>query len=216
MPSHPTGPSGNRVGTTSRAQAPEDLTDRQATTKTLKTFAPRTREQWRQWLAKHHDSEPEVWLVFDKRLTGRRSVSYEDAVAEALCFGWVDSLIKRLDDARYARKFTPRKPYSRWSSANRRRYTDLQARGLLAPAGLKRAPTARSGDAPRPPGAVPRYVEQALKADPAAWVFFEGLAPSYRRAYVAWIDSARRQDTKERRLREAVGLLSAGRKLGLK
>jgi uncharacterized protein YdeI (YjbR/CyaY-like superfamily) len=182
----------------------------------LKTFAPRTREQWRQWLAKHHDSEREVWLVFNKRGSGRPSVGYEDAVAEALCFGWIDSIVKRLDDARYARKFTPRNAESRWSSANRKRYADLRARGLLAPPGLKRAPTARSGYPPPIPKAVPRYVAEALRAEPVARAFFERLAPSYRQAYVAWIDSAKRQETKERRLREAVGLLSAGRKLGLK
>jgi uncharacterized protein YdeI (YjbR/CyaY-like superfamily) len=82
----------------------------------LTTLDLRTRRQWRSWLAKHHGSESAVWLVFHKRHTGRPSVGYDDAVEEALCFGWVDSLIKRLDDARYARKFTPRKPGSQWSA----------------------------------------------------------------------------------------------------
>src|ERR1017187_2053436 len=95
-------------------------------------------------------SESEVWLVFYKRQTGRSSIAYDDAVNEALCFGWIDSLIKRLDDDRYARKFTPRKPDSKWSSANRKRYAQLQASGRLTPAGLQRAPTGRSHDAPRP------------------------------------------------------------------
>ena len=185
--------------------------------RTSKTLDARTRERWRNWLAKHHDSESEVWLVFKKRHTRRTSLSYDDAVEEALCFGWIDSIIKRLDDARYARKFTPRKADSRWSTANRRRYTALQARGLLAPAGLKRAPTARSGDAPRPSApAVPQYIEQRLRTSPDAWNHFQQLAPSYRRMYIAWIDSAKRPETKARRLHEAVGLLAAGKKLGLK
>ena len=186
-----------------------------STTK-LKTFAARTRQEWRNWLAADHASESQVWLVFNKHHTGRASVSYEDSVAEALCFGWIDSIIRRLDDSRYARKFTPRKPDSRWSTANRRRYADLQARRLLAPAGLKRAPTARSGDAPRPPAKMPQDIEKALKANPAAWDYFQGLAPSYRRIYIVWIDSAKRPETKTRRLREAVDLLSGGKKLGLK
>jgi uncharacterized protein YdeI (YjbR/CyaY-like superfamily) len=87
--------------------------------KTLKTFDAESRAHWRNWLGTHHDSESEIWLVFYKRQTGRASVSYDDAVAEALCFGWIDSLIKRIDDARYARKFTPRKPGSKWSTSNR-------------------------------------------------------------------------------------------------
>ncbi len=134
-----------------------------------------------------------------------------------MCFGWVDSLVKRLDDDRYARKFTPRQPHSRWSDANRRRYADLEARGLLAPAGLARPPTNRSGDAPRPDAdRVPAYIEQRIKRNARAWRNFEQLAPSYRRAYVGWIDSAKRESTRDKRLREAVQLLAAGKKLGLK
>ncbi|PYR25089.1 MAG: hypothetical protein DMF92_21210 [Acidobacteria bacterium] len=109
------------------------------------------------------------------------------------------------------------KPDSRWSTANRKRYARLKAIGRLTPAGLKRAPTDRNYDAPRPsPSKVPQYIEQALRRRPAASTYFESLAPSYRRMYIAWIDSAKRQETKARRLREAIGLLAAGRKLGLK
>src|ERR1039457_3243302 len=168
--------------------------------KTLKILDVRDCEQWREWLAKHHDSESEVWLVFHKRHTGRPSIAYDDAVDEALCFGWIDSLIKRLDDDRYARKFTPRKPDSRWSTANRKRFAQLQASGRLTPAGFK----------------VPQYIQQAIGSRPAAENYFESLAPSCRRMYIALIDSAKQPETKARRLREAVDLLAAGKKLGLK
>jgi uncharacterized protein YdeI (YjbR/CyaY-like superfamily) len=185
--------------------------------KTLKTLDARNLEQWRRWLADHHDSESEVWLVFHKRHTGRESIAYEDAVDEALCFGWIDSLIKRLDDARYARKFTPRKPESRWSTANRRRYAQLKASGRLTAAGLNRAPTERSYDPPRPSlSKIPKYIEDSLRKHPTAWGAFEALAPSHRRHYIGWIDSAKRDETKLRRLQEAKRLLSAGKKLGLK
>jgi uncharacterized protein YdeI (YjbR/CyaY-like superfamily) len=185
--------------------------------KTLKTLDVRSCEEWRKWLAEHHDLESEVWLVFHKRQTGQPSITYDDAVDEALCFGWIDSLIKRLDDGRYARKFTPRKPDSRWSTANRKRYAQLKASGRLMPAGLNRAPTDRSGDAPRPsPAKVPQYIQEVLRRRPTAWNYFESLAPSYRRMYIAWIDSAKQQETKMRRLQEAIGLLAAGKKLGLK
>lgn len=185
----------------------------------MRTLDVRARTRWRQWLATHHASVSEVWLVFHKRHTGRDSLDYEAAVEEALCFGWIDSLVKRLDDDRYARKFTPRKADSRWSTANRRRYAKLQAEGRLAPAGLKLAPTAGSSYAPRPSmsvSVVPEYIEQALKARKGAWEYVESLAPSYRRMYIGWIDSAKREETKRRRLQEALRLLAAGKKLGLK
>jgi uncharacterized protein YdeI (YjbR/CyaY-like superfamily) len=185
--------------------------------KMLKTVDAGSCDEWRQWLAKYHASESAVWLVFHRRRTNRRSIAYDDAVDEALCFGWIDSLIKRLDDDRYARKFTPRKPDSRWSSANRRRYAQLRASGRLMPAGLDRAPTDRNGDAPRPARSrVPPYIQQRLRSRPAAWKYFENLAPSYRRMYIGWIDSAKRQDTRARRLEEAINLLAEGKKLGLK
>lgn len=182
----------------------------------MKTLEVRSKDEWRDWLAQHHDSDSEVWLVFRKR-PARPSVAYGDALDEALCFGWIDSLIKRLDDDRYARKFTPRRPDSRWSTANRQRYARLEASGRLKPPGLRRPPTARSGDAPRPaPSKLPPYIRRALRSRPAAWRHFEKLAPSLRRRYVGWIDSARREETRARRLREALGLLAAGKPLGLK
>ena len=184
--------------------------------KTFKTLDVQTLEQWRSWLADHHDSESEVWLVFHKRHTGRPSIAYQDALDEALCFGWVDSLIKRLDDARYARKFTPRKADSKWSAVNRKHYARLKAGGRLKPPGLNRAPTDRSYDKPPAPSTIPAYIQEALQRTPTARRHFESLAPSYRRNYIGWIDSAKQQETKMRRLQEAINLLVAGKTLGLK
>ena len=99
----------------------------------MKTVDARTLERWRSWLAKHHDSETEVWLIFHKPHTGMPSVAYEDAVDEALCYGWIDSLIKRIDDDRYARKFTPRKPDSAGRRRIVKRYAALKAAKRLAP-----------------------------------------------------------------------------------
>src|SRR5207248_3284174 len=100
-----------------------------------------SRRLWRKWLEEHHDTEVEIWLVFHKRHTAEKCISYADALDEALCFEWIDSLIKRLDDDRYARKFTPRKARSKWSDINRRRWLELRAAGLLAAPGLAAAPT---------------------------------------------------------------------------
>jgi uncharacterized protein YdeI (YjbR/CyaY-like superfamily) len=185
----------------------------------VKTFVARTADQWRKWLDEHHDSESEVWLVFHKRHTGVTSIAYLDALDEALCFGWVDSLIKRLDDSRYARKFTPRKANSRWSEINRKRYAALKASGRLKPGGINRAPTDRSSGRPprfQMPATVPTYIQAALAKHPAARRHFEELAPSHRRRYVGWIESAKHEETKARRLKEAIRLLMAGKPLGLK
>ena len=182
----------------------------------LMTLESRNRQQWRTWLGKHHVSSPGVWLVFYKDHTGVPSLPYEESVREALCFGWIDSLIKRIDDDRYARKFTPRQPTSKWSDINRKRWAELKAAGLLTPAGLAAAPTGNTY-APRPviPN-LPTYIAKALKANPKAWSFFQELAPSYRRHFVVWIHMATRPETREKRISESITLLAAGRKLGLK
>jgi len=183
----------------------------------MNTLDLRTRRAWRQWLKAHHASVTDIWLVFHKRHTGVACLSYDDAVEEALCYGWIDSIVKRLDDSRYARKFTPRRPGSVWSPANRRRYKELKRRGLLAAPGIERAPTpARAAAVTRPSTELPAYIERALKKNTRAWKTFQALAPSHRRAYIGWVDAAKRGETKARRLREAVLLLAAGKKLGLK
>jgi len=185
-------------------------------TKELLTLRVRSRQQWRAWLAKHHTSSPGVWLVFYKAHTRVRSIRYEDAVGEAICFGWIDSLIKRLDDDRYALKVTPRQPTSKWSNLNRKRWAELKAADLLMAAGLAAAPTNNTyGAKPAIPD-LPNYIANALQEDTKAWKFFRELAPSYRRYFVAWIHTAKRPETREKRIRESIRLLAAGKKLGLK
>ncbi len=186
----------------------------------MKTLLVRTLEQWRDWLTEHHASVSEVWLIFYKGHTGVASIAYKDARDEALCFGWVDSLVKRLDDRRYAQKFTPRRADSRWSDVNRKRYAELKAAGRLKPPGIERPPTER-GYGPRPPrrplpAKLPAYIRAALREHPKALRHFEALPPSHRRRYFAWIESAKREETKLRRLKEAIRLLSSGKVLGLK
>jgi len=176
----------------------------------------RSRRQWRAWLAKHHLTSPGIWLVCYKEHTGVTSIPYEETVREALCFGWIDSLVKRLDDDRYARKLTPRRPTSKWSDINRQRWTELKAAGLLASAGLAAAPT-KNTYAPRPVIPIlPAYIAEALKANAKASEFFRKLAPTDRRHFVVWMHTAKRPETRERRIRESIGLLANGKKLGLK
>lgn len=175
-----------------------------------------SRREWRAWLKGHHASSPGVWLVRHKAHTGIQSILYDDMVREALCFGWIDSLVKRLDADRYAVKVTPRKPTSKWSQLNRTRWMELKDAGLLTPAGLASAPT-NSTYPPRPViPELPGYIAKALKANPSAWKFFRELAPTYRRNFVVWIHMAKQPETRARRIRESISLLAAGKKLGLK
>jgi len=176
----------------------------------------RTRAQWRAWLARHHTSSRGVWFVFHKVHTGVKSLPYEDFVREALCFGWIDSLLKRLDDDRFALKVTPRKPASKWSDINRGRWRELKRAGLLRPAGLAAAPTGNRY-APKPSiPELPSYIRKAFRSHPDAWSFFQKLPRGERRNFVVWIHIAKRPETRERRTRESIALLAAGRKLGLK
>jgi uncharacterized protein YdeI (YjbR/CyaY-like superfamily) len=182
----------------------------------LSALEVRSSQAWRAWLKEHHASSPGVWLVFYKGRTAHKSIPYEDAVCQALCYGWVDSLIRRLDAGRYARKFTPRKPTSKWSDSNRSRWAKLKEQGLLAGPGLAAAPT-DAGYAKRPAiPKLPAYIAAAFKARPRAWRFFQTLAPGYRRHFVVWIHIAKRAETRQKRIRESIALLEAGRKLGLK
>ena len=187
----------------------------------MKTFDARTRGRWRSWLAKHHASEAEIWLIFHKKHTGKPTVSYGDALDEALCYGWIDSLVKRIDDDRYAQKFTPRRPDSNWSTANLKRYAALKAANRLAAPGIERSPEGRpivDGPAPEslPSTTDRRNAEGALKNDALAWKAFMALAPSHQRRYVTWIAMAKREETRDKRVREAVALLRKGKPLGLK
>ena len=186
----------------------------------VKTLLVKTLKEWRAWLGKHHASEPEIWLVFHKQHTGIPSIEYQDALDEALCHGWVDSLIKRLDDDRFARKFTPRKSTSRWSDVNRKRYAELKALGRLKPPGIARAPGAK-GSAPKPkrvelPARLPSYIQVALRKNPAARRSYERLSPAHQRRYFAWIASAKRAETRLKRLEAAIHMLEKGEQLGLK
>ena len=181
-----------------------------------------TRAKWRNWLERNHAKESGIWLVFYKKATGKQTLSYDEAVEEALCFGWIDSIIKRLDEERYATKLTPRKPGSHWSKSNKRRVEILMSKGLLAEPGLARVREAKESglwekaERPRVTLEVPEELAQALAKSKKADAFFEELAPSDRKQFIGWVALAKRQDTKERRVAESITLLERGQRLGLK
>jgi len=177
---------------------------------------------WRTWLARNHDREAEIWLMFYKKHTRQPSLPYEGAVQEALCFGWIDSLVQRIDDARYARKFTPRKSGSRWSEANQRRSRMLIREARMTTTGLAKIPRSvlagkkEGSKMPKKKTALPSFLKQAIRGNVKAWKNFVQLAPSYQELYGRWIMAAKKRETQQRRLKEAIILLAQGRKLGLR
>lgn len=183
-----------------------------------------TREDWRAWLTENYAAETEVWLVFHKKHTAVRSISYEASVEEALCFGWIDSLIKRLDEHRYLRKFTPRSSDSVWSELNKERARRMIREGRMTPAGLAVIQAAKaSGEwnlkrsRPHfPIDELPVELSVAFDTEPEADAFFRSLPPSYRKQYVLWIATARKPETRRQRTREAIKKLKRGERLGLK
>ena len=188
----------------------------------MKQVYIKTRDEWRRWLNRHHSSNAGIWLVFYKKHTDKPALEYDDAVEEALCFGWIDSIIKKLDDERYVRKFTPRKPVSRWSELNKNRAKKLIKQGLMTQAGLASIERAREtglweqSGPPRIPNEIPVELKRALKTNKKAKMFFDQLAPTYQKRFIAWVCVAKRRETKQRRVRESIRLLEQGKKLGLK
>ena len=190
----------------------------------MKTLRVKTRNDWRGWLIKHHANESEIWLVFHKAHTGQLDIPYAETVEEALCFGWIDSLIKRLDDDRYARKYTPRRLGSVWSEANKKRVEKVLAEGIMTDAGLVFIREERpSGEWDRrrshpsmPTDKLPIEFSEALRTHPAASDTFHALAPTYQKQYILWIATAKKSETRQRRTREALEKLERGERLGLK
>jgi len=181
------------------------------------------RDEWRDWLEKNGEKEPVIWLIFYKKGSGKRSVPYSDAVEEALCFGWIDSIIKRVDDEKYIQKFTPRKERSKWSVLNVNRVRKMISQGRMTEKGLvlyryaeEHGLLPEPGSMPRKDLEIPEFVTDTLKANKKAEKYFNSLALSHKRLYIFWIMDAKKEETRIKRLKEVIGLLSEGKKLGLK
>lgn len=189
----------------------------------MKTLHVIERRAWRAWLQSNGGKEKEIWLVFYKRHTGRARLAYEDAVEEALCFGWIDSTVRRLDEEAYAQKFTPRNRKSKWSELNISRAKKMIAAGSMTAAGMalidpallkrKQQPARHK---PAENFQMPFFILEGLAADPEAWGFYQTLAPSYRRLYGRWVASAKKEETRQKRLTDLIATMRSKRKLGLK
>ena len=181
------------------------------------------RSRWRHWLVKNHDREQRgIWLIFYKKNTNRPTLEYEQAVEEAICFGWIDSIIKKIDERKYTRKFTPRKDGSMWSELNKKRAGKMIKQGRMTKAGLAKIRIAKKTGVwdkdPRPKISldIPDEFAAALAKNKKAKDNFNKLALTYRRHYIGWIAIAKRAETKKRRIAESITLLEQGKKLGLK
>lgn len=180
------------------------------------------RDDWRAWLSQNYDTEKEVWLIHYKRHTGKPRIPYDDAVEEALCFGWIDSLVKKLDDEKFAQKFTPRKRKSKWSEANKKRARKMIKEGKMKKAGLAKIREAKNNGewfktAPvEKELEIPAYIRKAFATNEKAQDNFNNLANGYKKQLVGWITSAKKEETRKRRLTEAVQLLKQNKKLGMK
>lgn len=188
----------------------------------MKQLYVTNREKWRDWLSGNHAAVASIWLIFYKKEMSRPTIAYEAAVEEALCFGWIDSIIKKIDAARYARKFTPRSDKSRWSSLNKKRANKMIKQGRMTEAGLAKIKAAKKTglwdkDArPQISLDIPLEFAKALAHNKKAKENYDKLATSYRKYYIGWINVAKRPETKKRRIAESVALLEKGKKLGLK
>lgn len=167
------------------------------------------RAQWRLWLEAHHATELEAPLLISKKGTPR-GIHYEEALEEALCFGWIDGKLRAHDAQRFVLRFTPRRPESIWSVSNRNRVEILVRAGRMTPAGLaaiKAAKTSGAWEDARRPSDVPRMphdLRNALQAEPAAWSHFRAWGRSLRAACILWVTGAKRPETRRRRIRRVV------------
>lgn len=183
----------------------------------IDTTYAKNRKKWRSWLQKHHKSEKGIWLIYYKKHTGRASISYTDAVEEAICFGWIDGQIKKIDDDKYMQRFTPRKPKSLWSVINIERAKKMIELGLMTEFGLKvleegtkteeRIPSSRNFT-------VPPYLKTALSKSKKALNNFRSFSPSAQLAYVYWVTTAKTEETRQKRIEKTVERLSMKKKFG--
>ena len=177
-------------------------------------------EAFRAWLEEHHADRDELSVGFWRVATGKPSMTWSESVDQALCFGWIDGVRHKVDDERYTMRFTPRRPGSNWSAVNVRKVAELTEKGLMRPAGVAAfeartdAKTAvYSYEEERRNAAFDSSQEKQFKADAGAWAFFSAQPPGYRRTATYWVVSAKRADTRQRRLERLIAESAAGRRI---
>lgn len=178
----------------------------------------RSSADFRRWLEKNHASASELWLGMYKAASGKRGISYKQALDEALCFGWIDGVRKRLDDDSFVQRFTPRRAKSYWSAVNTKRVGELTKAGRMHAAGLaafeRRDKSAtRRYSFEREHAVLDAAAERQFRANNKAWTYFESEAPWYRRVVTHWVTSAKKEETRQRRLETLIEDSAAGRRI---
>lgn len=180
-----------------------------------KTLYVRTKAHWRAWLARHHRKEKEVWLVYYRRSSGKPRIPYNDAVDEALCFGWIDSIVKKVDDERFAQRFSPRRPGSQLSQLNRERIRKLVSEGRMTKAGLAAVSHAFRPGSEGDAFVFPPDIMAEIRKDIDAWENFQKLPESYKRIRIAYIEGRRaRPEMFECSLRHFIRMTAKGKRFG--
>lgn len=173
------------------------------------------RQEWRLWLEKNHQASNGVWLIYYKVKSGKQSIQYSEAVKEALCFGWIDSKVQSLDNERYRQIFTPRKPKSVWSKLNKQYIEELIALGLMTDVGIAKIEAAKHDGSWSRLDAIdaliiPDDLQQALELNQAANLYFDKFSNTTKKNILFWIDSAKRSETRLKRIEQTV--ISASQK----
>ncbi|HAW53248.1 MAG TPA: hypothetical protein DCX54_13120 [Flavobacteriales bacterium] len=185
------------------------------------SFQPQNRKEWRKWLSRNHSREKEVWLIYVKKSVNKPTISYDESVEEAICFGWIDGIKKKVDEERYTHRFTVRSKKSSWSQTNIERARIMIREKKMTRAGLeyfeRRALSASSSiSSERDKLVLGTEFERILKADSVAWSNFLNLPAGCRRQYIAWLNNAKREETRQKRLIGAIELLRQNKKLGMR
>ena len=188
---------------------------------TPKAIYFRSPAEFRAWLVKHHATEPELLVGFHKTATGKPSLTWSQSVDQAICFGWIDGVRRRVDEDQYTIRFTPRKPRSNWSRINITKVEELRKAGLMTPAG-EQAYAAReekrsgvySFEQERPQE-LSRGYQKRFRANRKAWEYYQAQAPYYRRTIAFWVMSAKKEETREKRLATLIADSARGRRVGV-
>ena len=176
--------------------------------------------KWRAWLEKNHDSKSEVLVGFHRKSSGLPTMTWSEAVDQALCFGWIDGVRRSIDETSYYNRFTPRRPNSNWSAVNIKKVEQLTKQGLMHPAGVaaferRSKERSKSYSYERANAKLNASYEKRFRARKGAWAFWESQPPGYRRTATWWVVSAKREETRERRLATLIEDSAKGRRIGL-
>jgi uncharacterized protein YdeI (YjbR/CyaY-like superfamily) len=176
----------------------------------MKTLYISDRKKWRQWLRQHYKTEKEIWLVYYKKGSGKPRIEYNDAVEEALCFGWIDSIVRSIDEERFAQRFSPRKPGSKYSPANRERL-----RNLLRKKKVIKEVRETLGDLGEEKLVIPEDILAEIQANPQAWKHFQKFSDAYKRIRIGFIDGARDRPAEfKKRLAYFIRMTEKGKQFG--